>query len=71
MSCGVGHRCSLDPTLLWLWGRLAAVDPLDPLALEPPYATGAALKIKKEKKKKKKPTNFKHGIHEKRDYPLD
>ena len=21
MSCGVGHRCALDPTLLWLWCR--------------------------------------------------
>ena len=19
MSCGVGHRCSSDPALLWLW----------------------------------------------------
>ena len=25
MSCGVGHSCSLDPALLWLWRRLAAV----------------------------------------------
>ena len=23
-SCGVGHRCGLDPALLWLWCRLAA-----------------------------------------------
>ena len=31
MSCGVGHRCGLDPTLLWLWCRLAAVAPVRPL----------------------------------------
>ena len=24
MNCGIGHRCSSDPTLLWLWRRLAA-----------------------------------------------
>ena len=23
LSCGVGHRCGLDPALLWLWFRLA------------------------------------------------
>ena len=27
LTCGVGHRCGSDPTLLWLWlwCRLAAV----------------------------------------------
>ena len=49
MSCGVGHRLGLDPTLLWLWRRPAATAPIRPLAWEPPYATGAALK-KEEKK---------------------
>ena len=48
MSCGVGNRCSLDLMLPWLWHRLAAVDPIEPLAWEPPYATGTALKRKKE-----------------------
>ena len=24
-SCGVGHRCSLDLVLLWLWCRPAAI----------------------------------------------
>ena len=24
MSCGVGHRCGLDPVWLWLWCRPAA-----------------------------------------------
>ena len=44
MSCGVGHRHGLDLTLLWLWCRLAATALIGPLALEPPYATGTALK---------------------------
>ena len=38
--------------MLWLWCRLAAVAPTRPLAWEPPYATGAALKTKDKKKKK-------------------
>ena len=38
----------------WLWCRLAAVAPLRPLAWEPRYATGAALKRKEKKKKKGK-----------------
>ena len=25
MSCGIGHRRGLDPMLLWLWHRPAAV----------------------------------------------
>jgi len=40
----------LDPTLLWLWRRPAAVVPIGPLAWEPPYAAGAALKSQKKKK---------------------
>ena len=50
MSCGVGHRCGSDPALLWLWRRPAVAALILPLAWEPPYAMGAALK-KKEKKK--------------------
>ena len=53
MSCGVGHRHSLDPELLWLWHRLAATAAIGPLAWEPPYAMGTALKRQKEKKRKK------------------
>ena len=52
MSCGVGHRRGSDLALLWLWHRLAAVALIRPLAWEPPYATGATLKKKKEKKEK-------------------
>ena len=55
MSCGVGHRRSSDPMLLWLWSRLVATALIGPLAWEPPYVTGAALeKTKKRKKKRKK-----------------
>ena len=61
MSCGVGCRCNSDPTLLWLWCRLAATAPIGPLAWEPPYAAGAALeraKRQKSKKKKKTPLEY-------------
>ena len=47
MSCGVGRRRGLDPELLWLWCRLAASALIHPLAWEPPYAAGAALKRKR------------------------
>ena len=42
--------------LLWLWCRLAAAAPIQPLAWEPPYAGGAAQEMAKKKKKKKKGT---------------
>ena len=38
MSCSVGRRCGLDPTLLWLWFRLAAAALIWPLAWELPNA---------------------------------
>ena len=44
MSCGVGRRRDLDLILLWLCRRLVATVPTGPLAWEPPYALGAALK---------------------------
>jgi len=34
--------------LLWLWCRLAATAPIQPLAWEPPYAVDAALKDNEE-----------------------
>ena len=52
MSCGVGCRCSSDQALLWLWHRPAATAQIRPLAWEPLYAMGAALKRQKTKKKK-------------------
>ena len=48
MNCGVGLRHGLDPVLLWLWCRIG------PLAWEPVYTAGAALKRQKKKKRKKK-----------------
>ena len=45
----------LDPTLLWLWRRPAATDPIQPLDWESPCAMGAAPeKAERQKKKKKK-----------------
>ena len=54
MSCGVGCRCSSDPTLLWVWCGLAAAALIGTLAWELPYAVGVALRRQKKKKKKKK-----------------
>ena len=63
MSCAIGGRHSLDPALLWLWLRPAATAQIRPLAWEPPYAIGAALK--RQKKKKCRSNNFYfRGVHE-------
>ena len=51
-AVGVGCRRGSDPTLLWLWHRLAATAPIRPLAWEPPYAVGAALEKAKRQKNK-------------------
>ena len=53
MSCGVGHRRSLDRVLLWLWCRRGAAALIGPLAWEPTYATGVALKRQERKKGRK------------------
>ena len=47
LSCGVGHRCDLNPTLPWLWCKPKAVALIWPLAWEPLYAVGTALKRQK------------------------
>ena len=44
----------LDPELLWLWCKLAAVTLIGPLAWELPNAAGSALKSKQTKKQTKK-----------------
>ena len=49
LSHGIGHRRGLDPVLLWLWHRPAAIALIQPLAWEPPYAVGVALKRLKKK----------------------
>ena len=51
MSCGVGCRCGSDLAMLGLWHRPTATALIGPLAWEPPYAVGVALKRQKEKKK--------------------
>ena len=61
VSCGIGGRHVLDPTLLWLWCRPAAKALTQPLAWKPPYAMGAALKSKT----KAKQTNKKRKIFRK------
>ena len=40
--------------MLWLWRRLAATAPIQPLAWEPPCAAEAAQEMAKRQKKKKK-----------------
>ena len=62
MSCGVGHRCSSDSTLLWLRCRLAAAAPIRPLTWEPPYAMGGALKRPKKKNLKQKTHNSSYAF---------
>ena len=47
-----------DLMSLWLWRRLAAIAQIRPLAWEPPYALGVAVKRQKTKKKKKKKRNL-------------
>ena len=54
ISCDVGRRFGSDLALLGLWHRLAATALIRPLAWEPPYATGLALKSPKKRKKEKK-----------------
>ena len=50
MSCGaVCRRCS-DLTLLWLWHRVVATAPIQPLAWELSHAAGSALKKQTNKK---------------------
>ena len=48
MSYGIGRKLGLDLALLWLRHRPATTAPIRPLAWEPPYARGAALKKKKK-----------------------
>ena len=64
MSCGVGHRRGSDLVLLWLWCRLAATAPIQPLTWEPLYALGGAIKRQKTKKfKKKQRVEFSLSLH--------
>ena len=42
MSCGIGHRCSLDPALLWLWQRLVAIALIRPPSLGTSIGRGSS-----------------------------
>ena len=53
VSCGVGCRCSWNPTELWLLHRPMATVLIGSLAWEPPHAAGVALKTKGPKEKRK------------------
>ena len=44
--------------MLWLWYTPAVTALIGPLAWEPPYAVGVALKRQKKKKKRKKLHNL-------------
>ena len=51
--CRSWCRSGSDPALVWLWHRPAAAALIRPLAWEPPYAVGVALKKAKKKEKRK------------------
>ena len=55
--CG---RHGLDSALLWLWHRPSAAAPIRPLAWEPPYAVGMALKRTSPPQKKREKKTQKH-----------
>ena len=40
----LGHRCTLNLALLWLWHRPAAASPIRSVAWKFPHVTSAALK---------------------------
>ena len=50
MTCRGVCRCGSDLALLCLWHGAAATALIIPLAWEPPYAVGTALKKTKKKK---------------------
>ena len=60
MSCGIGHRCGLDPSLLWLWCRRAAVALIRPLPWELPYAMGGGPPKKEKKASPQKPQCYRY-----------
>ena len=58
LQCAVVWVCRRGsyPTLLWLWCRLVATALIGPLAWEPSYATGVALKRQNNNNEKTKGT---------------
>ena len=61
VSCGVDRRRGLDLALLWLWRRPVATAPIRPLAWEPPYVSGSALKKKERMWERKEHWNGEVG----------
>ena len=65
---GLRIRCCCElwyRSQMWLWLRLVATAPIGPLALEPPYAMGAAAALKKDQKKKSTNNKCWRGCREK------
>ena len=61
VSCGVGHRCSSDPSLLWLWCRLAAVVQFKP---QPGNFHMPRMRPQNRRKKKKLQVRRSLGLNE-------
>ena len=61
MSCGVGSRRGLDPTLLWLWSKLEDTAPFNQPG-KPHIAMGAPLKKKKKKDKMSRNKNWSRRV---------
>ena len=53
MTCGVGLTLDSDVALLWLWCRPVVTALIQPLAWQPPYVMGVALKIQNKQTNKK------------------
>ena len=54
VSCGAGRRRGSNPTLLWPWCRPVATAPIQPVAWEPPCASGTAQEMARRQKIKVK-----------------
>ena len=65
----MGCRGGLYPALLWLWCRLTAAAPIQPLAWELPYDTGAA-PLQKTNKHLCPPNPSSQGRKEKHHSPV-
>ena len=62
MSCGVGRRHGSDLAWLWLWHKPIAAAPIQSIAWETPYASGAVLERQKDKKKKERKRQRKYKL---------
>uniref|UniRef100_A0A8D1V8V0 Microsomal triglyceride transfer protein large subunit n=1 Tax=Sus scrofa TaxID=9823 RepID=A0A8D1V8V0_PIG len=62
VNCGVGYRCGSDLTLLWLWQRLVAAVPTQPLVQELPYAAGVVKEFYSYQNEPPAIQNLKRGL---------